>query len=106
MANEKFVRVYESFDPEELKAHTIVIDELEGQCLNCKTLGINYLKNKVCPSCQNEFRYVATNARNRELIIKILGRIRKEGLSLKLVEKEDLDKALARDALSDLFRKS
>lgn len=105
-SEEKFVRVYEAFLADDLKKHTLVIEETTGQCQNCKTVGISYLQNRNCPSCGTQFRYLATTVRNREIIGKILWRIKKENLSLKLLEKEDFDKAIAKDALQDLFRKT
>lgn len=106
MSAEKYIRVYRSVNIDEVKKHCLVVEEILGQCQNCKTPGINFTQHKTCPQCKTEFRYLATSLKEREGIVKILQRIKKESLAIEMIEKEDLDRATAKDALSALFRNS
>ena len=81
----------------------MLIEDLYGTCANCKQLGLNYLKDKTCPGCGTEFRYLATNLKSPADSAKILGRIKAEGLKVQLLDRGDFEKATARDALGDLF---
>ena len=97
------IRVWMDLDIEDVKKHLLLIDDLYGTCANCKHLGLNYLKNKTCPGCGAEFRYLATNLKNPAEIVKIIKRLKTEKLPMKLIDRNDFDRASARDALGDLF---
>lgn len=100
----KFIRVWKQMDGDEIKKHLLYIDDLYGTCGNCKKLGLNYLKDKKCPECGANFKYLATKLTNPSEIGKILARIQKENLGLTLIERDDFEKSNARDAVRDLFK--
>jgi hypothetical protein len=105
MAEKKiFIRTWTSFDPNEVKKHLLLIDDLYGSCANCKQLGLNFLKDKECPGCKTTFKYVTTNLKGMEDIRKILNRIQDMNLNLTLIEKEDYIHATAKNAVKDLFK--
>ena len=99
-----FIRVWNRLDASEVKKELLLIDDLYGTCANCKQLGLNYLKDKICPGCKAVFKYVATNLKNLDDIKKILNRIESEKLKLILIEKEDYTISTAKDAAKDLFK--
>ncbi len=90
-------------DPDSVKKQLILVEDLYGMCANCKQIGLNYLKDSTCPACKSEFRFIATRLTKPHEIAKILARIKKEGLPLTLIDREDFDRAAAKDALGDLF---
>lgn len=98
------IRVWTSFDIEELTGHLMLIDDLYGTCAKCKQLGLNYLKDSKCPGCGTTFRYVATNLKSPADSAKILGRLAQEKLEMRLIDRGDYERATARDALGDLFK--
>jgi hypothetical protein len=105
MADRKnHIRVWKSFDIDEVKKQLLLIDDLYGSCANCKQLGLNYTKDKICPGCKTNFKYIATNLKKSEDIKKILNRIETDKLDLILIEKEDYILATAKDAAKDLFK--
>ena len=105
MADRKnHIRVWKTLDVEEIKKHLLLIDDLYGSCANCKQLGLNYTKDKICPGCKTNFKYIATNLKKQEDIKKILNRIETDKLDLILIEKEDYTLANAKDAAKDLFK--
>ena len=104
ISKNKFIRVWSSLDVEEVKKHLLLIDDLYGTCANCKQLGLNYLKDKTCPGCKTNFKYIATNQKNPSDISKIALRIQSESLSFTLIDREDYNKSIAFDAAKDLFK--
>ncbi len=97
------VRIWQNIDVEAVRKQLILVDDLYGSCGNCKQLGLNYLKDRKCTSCGNEFRYLATKLQAPGEVAKILNRIHKEELPLQVIDRDDFERASARDALQDLF---
>ena len=102
-SKERPIRVWMSLNSEEVKKHLLLVDDLYGSCGNCKQLGLNYTKDQSCPGCKTEFKYLITRVKDKGEIRKILARIEKDNLGLKMLEREDWERADAKDALSDLF---
>lgn len=105
MSEKRFVRIWTEINVEEVEKHLIYIEDLYGSCGNCKKLGLNYLKDKKCPACGAVFKYAATTLKTPADAVKILNRMKSVGIQLTLIEREDLTKAQAKDALGALFKK-
>jgi len=99
------VRIWQQVDIEEIRSHLMLIDDLYGMCASCKQLGLNYLKDKTCPKCGNEFRYIASSLKSPADTAKLLARIESEKLPFTLIDREDYDRATSRDAISGLFQR-
>ncbi len=97
------VRVWTTVDAEEVKKRLLIIEDLYGACGNCKQLGLNFVKDRKCPACGAEFKYLATKVKDPGEIAKILKRIQKENLAVQLIDRDDFERAAARDAISNLF---
>ena len=74
MSGDRFVRIYKKFYIDEMKAHTLMYGALAGICANCKSMDVK-LDMLKCPSCGNEFKYVAfQNVREHmPKILKLVG---------------------------------
>ncbi len=74
MAN-YFIRVAQQRDYDEVTKHLIVVGDLTGDCFSCKQFGINYAREKYCPQCKTDFRYIASrkpaDANNGALLAKL-----------------------------------
>jgi uncharacterized Zn finger protein (UPF0148 family) len=99
-----YLRVWKKISVEEIEKNLLLIDDLYGTCGNCKKLGLNYLKDKTCPNCGVTFKYVATHQKNIADVIKILNRMESQEINLTMIEREDYNKLVAKDALKDLFK--
>jgi len=99
---EVYIRIWTKRNIDEVSKHLLLIDDLYGMCANCKEAGLNFVKDKKCPKCNTEFKYLAI--RNKNEIGKILTRIEKENLNLSIVEKEDWEKAVAKKSMDSLFQ--
>ena len=101
--NRKSVGVWRSLKVDEVRQHLILVDDLYGSCGNCKQLGLNYVKDTQCSGCGSVFRYLATKLRNPADVAKILKRIEAESLKLTVIDRDDFERAEAKDALNNLF---
>jgi hypothetical protein len=99
----KSVRVWTSLKIDDVRQHLLMVDDLYGSCGNCKQLGLNYLKDARCPGCGTTFLYLATKLRNPADVAKILKRIETESLALTVIDRDDFERAEAKDALNNLF---
>lgn len=100
----KSVRVWQKLNVEAVRKQLLIIDDLYGSCASCKQLGLNYLKDTQCTGCGTTFRYLATTLRKPGEVARILARIEKEGLDLTVLDRDDFERAEAKDALNDLFK--
>lgn len=53
-----FLRIWQEIDIENIKKNLFVVGELSGECFSCRNVGISF-NEKQCPSCKQEFRYIA-----------------------------------------------
>jgi hypothetical protein len=100
----KYIRVWQQISVDDIKKQLLYVDDLYGTCGNCKSLGLNYLKDKSCPECKTTFKYIATNSKNPADVSKMLTRIEKEGIPMTMIDREDFERSSARDAAMDLFK--
>lgn len=100
----KYIRVWKKISVDEIKNKILYVDDLYGTCGNCKKLGLNYLKDKICPQCKTEFRYMAITSKNPSDAHKILIRMEQENVQLILIDRDDFEKSQAKDAARDLFK--
>lgn len=98
------IRIYTPVDVRDVRAHLLLIDDLYGSCASCRHVGINFTRDRTCPNCKTEFRYLATKIKGEAP--KILARIAADGLKLQLIDRDDWDHANAKDGLDGLFQKA
>lgn len=97
------IRVWTRLDLDEVKKGLLLVEDLYGSCGNCKQLGLNLLKDHSCPSCKTTFQYVATRLQSPGEVAKLYSRIMAEKLPLTLIDRQDYERATARDTLGNLF---
>ena len=101
----KPIRGWLYLDVNEIKNKLLLIEDIYGMCANCKQLGINYVKEPKCPKCNTEFKYITSSLKKDSEIAQIAARIKKENLPLILIDKNDYERASAKDLIHDLFKK-
>jgi hypothetical protein len=102
-ATKAYIRQWNQFSIDDVKNHILLIDDLYGTCGKCRQLGLSYLKDKICPGCKTEFRYLATKMQTPAELAKLLNRIQSENLSFTVIDRTDYDKAIAKDVIGNLF---
>jgi len=55
---EYYVRVAQQRDFDEVSKHLLVAGELTGDCFSCRQIGIDYSREKYCPQCKTDFKYI------------------------------------------------
>jgi hypothetical protein len=58
MAN-YFIRVAQELNFEEVTKHLLVVGDLSGDCFSCREFGIDYAREKYCPKCKTDFKYIS-----------------------------------------------
>lgn len=58
--NKVAIRIWQEVDLDEITSHLLVVGDVAGDCFNCRHVGINYSTTKNCPSCNTQFKYIAT----------------------------------------------
>jgi len=102
-ARVKAFRIWTRLDVEQVRKQMLLTEDLYGTCGNCKQLGLNFTKDRKCPSCGAEFRYLAARVRDAGESVKLMKRIEQDALNLTLIDRDDFERAAARDALHNLF---
>ena len=99
--NSKFIRVYQKFDLEDVKAHLMICGDLSGSCSKCNNLSVK-LDMQKCPECQTEFKYIAF--RNiRENIVKLL-KLSESRPDIKFIDFDDFKKMTGEQKAHDFFK--
>ena len=54
-----YIRIAREFDYDEVSKHLLVVGELNGDCFSCRAIGIDYSREKYCPNCNTDFKYIS-----------------------------------------------
>ncbi len=57
---QEFLRVFKSFDIEDVRKHLLITGDLSADCGACKELGLDASTVKTCPHCGVPFKYVTS----------------------------------------------
>ncbi|MFH1691059.1 MAG: hypothetical protein ABIC68_00605 [Candidatus Omnitrophota bacterium] len=53
-----FIRVAQELSFDLISKHLLVVGDLTGDCFSCRAFGIDYTREKYCPGCKTDFRYI------------------------------------------------
>ena len=98
------VRVAQEHDFETLSGHLIVVGELTGECFACHHVGIDYSREKYCPGCKTDFRYIASRHKASENNSGLLARLTQRRPDLTYVEYQDIKDTSDRQKARDIFK--
>ncbi len=98
------VRAWLYLDIDKVREQLMLIDDSYGTCANCKHLGLSYAKDRTCPGCGTTFKYAATKLKKPAEVAKIAQRIMNQDIPLQLIDRDDIERGSAKDAVSDLFK--
>ena len=98
------IRLWVTLDLHAVKHQLLLIEDLYGSCGSCRHIGLNYTRDRKCPACHTEFKYLATRLKDPGEIAKIIARIRSENLPFQLIDRDDFEKAMAHQTAGDLFK--
>lgn len=87
-----FLRVWQNLNLEDVRKSLFIIGELSGECFSCHNLGIS-LKEKRCPSCKQEFKYIAFR---RKLDMHTINKFKAEFPKATFIDFEDFKRATSK----------
>ncbi len=96
----KFIRVYQEIDIQDVKTHSLIFGDLSGNCSQCKAISIK-LSASQCPECQTTFKYIAF--RNMKSHQAKVHKIKAERPSLILIDYDDYKIATSISKAEELF---
>ncbi len=98
------VRVAQEQDFDTLSKHLIVVGELTGECFACRHVGIDYSREKYCPECKTDFRFIASRKRASDNNAVLLSRLAQRRPDLTYVEYQDIKGTSDRQKARDIFK--
>ena len=54
-----FLRIYKSYDLNEIKSSMLIVGDLAADCANCRELGLK-VESETCPECGAVFKFVSS----------------------------------------------
>lgn len=101
----QYLRIWKSFDIEEVEKHLLLLGDLTGDCGACRELGISYQTAKECPRCKAAFRYVTSRRMETHPgeRFHIVARIHDKRPELIFIDYDDYKKILGRKKARDFF---
>lgn len=57
-----YIRVWQEIEFYDVAKHLLIVGSTNGDCSNCRHIGIDYIKAKSCPNCNTEFKFLASRA--------------------------------------------
>ncbi len=100
----RFIRVAQERDIEEVMKHLIVVGELTGDCFSCRHIGIDYSREKYCPGCQTDFRFISYRSMGLMAPSAQVARLCQRRPDLTYVEYADIKEFADRKKAKDIFK--
>lgn len=85
------IRFWKETEVEDLAKHLLIVGELTGDCANCREINIDYTREKYCPKCKTEFKYITSRpaALAKSSRFSIMKRIKDRRPDLILIDHQD-----------------
>ncbi|MBU4305907.1 MAG: hypothetical protein KJ893_09880 [Candidatus Omnitrophica bacterium] len=100
------IRVWNELDIETVKRHLLIAGELTANCENCRHLGIDFAKERACPQCRTEFRYICFRTKsNKGEEFSAIRRLKEKRPDMIIVDYEDIKHASGKSKVHGLFDK-
>lgn len=96
-----FIRVAKELDFDEVAKHLLVVGDLKGDCFTCRQIGIDYGREKYCPGCKTDFKYVTYR---KPADAPMIGRLMRKRPDLVYVEFSDVKEVSDTRKARDFFK--
>lgn len=103
MAN-YFIRVAQELDYDLVTKHLLVVGELSGDCFSCRHIGIDYSREKYCPECKTDFRYISYRRTSETTGSSHVARLCQRRPDLTYVEYTDIKEIADKQKAKGLFK--
>ncbi len=85
-----YLRTGREFDFDEVSKHLLVVGELSGDCFSCREFGIDYTREKYCPQCKTDFRYISYRKNADSVTTALIAKLCSRRPDLVYVEYSDI----------------
>jgi hypothetical protein len=101
----EFLRVFKSFDVEEVRQHLLIMGDLSSDCGNCRALGIDFYQAVQCPECGAPFKYVTSRRMEAHPgeRFQLARRVAEKRKDLIFIDYTDYSKVLGQKKARDFF---
>ncbi|MEW5894805.1 MAG: hypothetical protein AB1650_03440 [Candidatus Omnitrophota bacterium] len=97
----KFIRVYQKFDFDDIRQHTMIYGDLSAACSNCSALDIKFTA-PICPECRTDFKYIAF--RNVKNHLPKMEKLYEENPRIIMIDFDDYKRALAETKAEEFWK--
>jgi hypothetical protein len=99
-----FIRVAQEMNYDDISKHLLVVGELSGDCFSCREVGIDYKREKYCPQCKTDFKYISYRKNPDAIKSSHLARICQARPDLVYVEYNDIKEIADRLKAKNIFK--
>lgn len=99
-----YMRIAREIEYEDISKHLLVVGELTGDCFSCRQVGINYAREKYCPQCKTDFRYISYRKTSGAITGAYISRLCLKRPDLTYVEYSDVKEIADRQKAKNFFK--
>lgn len=99
-----FIRVAREIDYDDISKHLLIVGELTGDCFSCRQVGIDYAREKYCPQCKTDFRYISYRKPTNAITGAYISRLCLKRPDLTYVEYNDVKEIADRQKAKNFFK--
>jgi hypothetical protein len=101
---QSLIRVWQSFDSDQVKKQLLLAGELTANCENCQHLGIDYVTIRKCPQCQTAFKYIGFRTKsNKAEELSAIKRLAEKRPDLIIIDYQDIKRACGKSQAHNLL---
>lgn len=89
---------------EDVVKHLLVVGELMGDCFSCRHVGIDYVREKYCPQCKTDFKYISYRKGADAITTGAIARLCQKRPDLTYVEYKDIKEIADRQKVKNIFK--
>ena len=99
------IRVWMECNIEEIDAHLVVIDDIQGVCPACKKTGIPHNTLLKCPSCGREFRFATLREKGESQAgANLIAKLAAKAPHLMIIDQNDHARISTKKKSQSLFK--
>lgn len=99
-----YIRIAKEMDFELVSKHLLVVGDLSGDCFSCRHFGIDYAREKYCPQCKTDFRYISLRKPAGAVRTAHISKICQKRPDLTYVEYNDVKEIADRQKAKEFFK--
>jgi hypothetical protein len=99
-----YLRVGQELDYDTVAGHLLVAGDLMGDCFSCRHIGIDYAREKYCPQCGTDFRYITLRKNPDAVKGAMIARVCQKRPDLTYVEYHDVKEIADKRKAKDFFK--